>query len=142
MNSRRDKIQMTVRLKPEVYLAAKEAERRIGVPLSVIVAEAAGQSLLPPPAESPDVKIQNMANRLLSRMETLERALGREMLLSRELLAQFARAYFNHTPAIPDSERSAASTSGRVRFVRMVEQVSLNVRQGVSILEESKVSDG
>jgi len=141
VNENRHKVQMTVRLKPEIYLAAKEAERRRGVPVSVIVADAASEVLLPAPEESAETKLQNLSNRLLSRVETLERSLGRELFINKELLGQFIRAYFNHTPSIPDTERTAASLSGRLRFVRLLEQVNVNVRQGVSILNDSEVSD-
>lgn len=134
-----DKVQMTVRLRPDVVRAARETSIRSGVPVSVIVAEAAGRTLLPPPEESAETKVQNVSNRLLSRMETLERTLGRELVMTRELIAQFARAYFNHTPAVPEQERTVASLSGRLRFVRLVEQVNVNTRQGVSILNDTEV---
>jgi len=141
MKSRNEKVQMTVRLRPEVASAAQKASLRNGTPVSVIIAEAAGQTLLPSPEESVETKVQNLSNRLLSRMETLERALGRELFLTRELVAQLARAYFNHTPAIPEQERSAASLSGRLRFVRLVERVNANAGQGVSILNDTEVPD-
>ncbi|MCO6439393.1 MAG: hypothetical protein J5J06_20070 [Phycisphaerae bacterium] len=139
MTGKYEKVQMTVRLRPEVASAARKASLRNGTPVSVIIAEAAGQTLLPPPEESVETKVHNLSNRLLSRMETLERALGRELFLTRELVAQLARAYFNHTPAIPDQERAAASLSGRLRFVRLVEQVNVNAGQGVSILNDTEV---
>lgn len=140
LSTKHDKVQMTVRLHPDVVRAARETSIRSGVPVSVVVAEAACQTLLPPPEESAEIKVRNVSNRLLSRMETLERALGRELVLTRELVAQFARAYFNHTPAVPDPERNAASLSGRLRFVRLVEQVNTNARQGVSILNDTEVT--
>lgn len=141
MSTKPHKIQLTVRLQPEAHRAAKDAQRRSGKPLAVIVADAANKILLPTPDESAEIKIQTLSSRLLSRMETLERTIGRELYLSKELLAQFARSYFNHTPAIPESERNPASTSGRLRFVRLVEQVNVNVRQGVSILNETETPD-
>lgn len=140
--SRNEKVQMTVRLQPAVVSAAKKASARNGTPVSVIIAEAAGYALLPQSEESIETKLDKMSNRLLSRMETLERALGRELLLTRELVAQFARAYFNHTPAIPEQERAAASLSGRLRFVRLVEHVNVNAGQGVSILDDTEVPNG
>lgn len=139
VNANHDKVQMTVRLRPDVVRAARETSIRSGVPVSVIVAEAAGETLLPPPEESAETKVQNVSIRLLSRMETLERALGRELFLTRELLAQFVRAYLNHTPAVPEPERTVASLSGRVRFKRLVEQVNVNAHQGVSILNDTEV---
>ena len=141
MSTKPHKVQLTVRLQPEVHRAAKDAQRRSGIPLAVIVADAATKVLLPSAEESTEIKIQTLSNRLLLRMETLERTIFRELHMTKELLAQFARAYFNHTPAIPESERNAASTSGRVRFVRLVDQVNVNVRQGVSILNETETPD-
>jgi hypothetical protein len=141
MSTKPHKVQLTVRLQSEAYRAAKVAQRRSGMPLAVIVADAATKNLLPSQDESAEIKIQTLSNRLLSRMETLERSIGRELYMTKELLAQFARAYFNHTPAIPESERNPASTSGRLRFVRVVEQVKVNVLQGVSILNETETPD-
>lgn len=141
VSANQDKVQMTVRLRPDVVRAARETSIRSGVPVSVIVAEAAGRTLLPPPEESAEVTVHNLSNRLLSRMETLERALGRELMMTRELIAQFVRAYFNHTPAVPEQERTVASLSGRLRFVRLVEQVNVNTRQGVSILNDTEVTN-
>ncbi len=141
MSTKPNKVQLTVRLQPEAHRAAKEAQRRSGIPLAVIVADAATRVLLPSAEESIEIRMQSLSNRLLSRMEMLERTIGRELYLSKELLAQFARAYFNHTPAIPESERNPASTSGRLRFVRLVDQVNVNVRQGVSILNETESTD-
>lgn len=142
MKNNQQKIQMTVRLSPGVYRAAKEVERRRKIPISVIVADAAAEVLVPPAHESPEVRMQNLSNRMLGRMETLERALGRELYSTKELVAQLTRAFFNHTPAIPDSERASASLSGRIRFVRLVEQVNLNVKDGLSILNDSEVNHG
>lgn len=141
MSTKPHKVQLTVRLQPEAHRAAKEAHRRSGIPLAVIVADAATRVLLHSAEESIEIRMQSLSNRLLSRMEMLERTIGRELYLSKELLAQFARAYFNHTPAIPESERNPASTSGRLRFVRLVDQVNVNVRQGVSILNETESTD-
>lgn len=141
MSTKPHKVQITVRLQAEAHRAAKDAQRRTSIPLAVIVADAATKVLLPSPDESTEVKVQTLSNRLLSRMETLERTIGRELYTTKELLAQFARAYFNHTPAIPESERNPASTSGRLRFGRLVDQVNVNVRQGVSILNETETPD-
>jgi hypothetical protein len=136
-----EKVQMTVRLRPDVYRRAKEHERRTGLPVSVVIANAAAASLLPIGEESAETRIHELAKRLLSRIEKLEGTLGRELFGTRELVAQFIRAYFNHTPALPEPERDAASLDGRLRFSRLVEQVNLNVRAGVSIIDEAKVQD-
>lgn len=140
--SKRDKVQMTVRLKRDVYRRAKDVERRTGVPVSVIIADAAAETLLPPLEETAETKIENLSKRFLSRLEVLERAMGKELFVTKEILAQFARAYFNHTAAIPESERPSASMSGRLRFMRLVEQVKTNANHGLSILDDSETADG
>lgn len=142
MGGKPHKVQMTVRLKPEVYRRAREIERRTGTPVSVVVSDAAEAALVPRSEESAETKLQNLSNRLLSRLQTLERDLGGELMTTNELLAQFVRAYFNHTAEVPDSEREAASTSGRLRFVNLLKRVKVNIRMGVSILNDAEVSDG
>lgn len=136
-----DKVQVTVRVRPEVYQRAKDMARRTRIPVAVIIADAAAETLLPP-LESAETKVETLSKRLLARLEALERALGKEVFIAKEFLAQFARAYFNHTPIIPEPERPAASINGRSRFIRLVEQVKLNANDGTSILDDAEATDG
>ena len=46
------------------------------------------------------------------------------------------RAYFNHTPEVPDHERSAALLSGKARFHRYLDTLARNLRQNKSILSD------
>lgn len=135
------KKQMTVRLRPEVQLAAEEVQRRTNVPLAVIIADAATETLLPSPRETPEKIMQNASLRILSRIEALERALSLELCFHKEFFAQFARLYLNHTPTIPEAERVSASLSGRTRFARLVDQVNRNIRDGLTILTELESND-
>lgn len=139
---RNNKTQMTVRLEADVFRAVKERERRTGMPRSVIVAEAAKQTLVPPPHESPEAKMTKTATRVLTRIEQLERAIGTELWQVKELIALLARAYFNHTPAIPDSQRDAASLSGRARFAHLTELLERNLNDGTSILGKGESNNG
>jgi len=74
------KVQMTVRLEQEVFRAAREAERRTGLPRSVVVAEAAREVLVPPPHESPEARMERLSARVLSRLTALEKKLGTTLL--------------------------------------------------------------
>lgn len=132
---------MTVRLEPEVFRAAREFERRTGTPRSVLVAEAAKQVLLPPPHESPETRMENLSRRVLTRLNGLEHTIGTELQIIKELLALGMRAYFNHTPTIPDSERETASLSGRARFARLVGLLNQNLQDGASILNDTEPHD-
>lgn len=143
MTSRERKLQKTIRFERAVVRAAHERSRRLGLPLSVVLANAAKEALLLPCDGTPDAELKELRRAVLSRMNSIERDLGRELVLIRELLALLARTYLNHTPEIPDSQRESASISGRLRFARLVEHVDRNVEQGVSILENGEVhSDG
>ena len=44
------------------------------------------------------------------------------------------RAYFNHTPEVPEHERSASLLSGKARFHRYLDTLARNLRQNQSIL--------
>jgi len=136
MSRNGQRIQLTVRLDPDVYQAAKEVERRTFAPLSRIIADAARETLLSAQQATISQQLQDLSNRLLQRLTTIERALGSEIVAVKELTALWARSYFNHTPAIPEPERTVASLSGRKRFVQLVEFFNRNLQQGVSILNE------
>ncbi len=138
MSTNQRKIQMTVRLEPAVFRAAQEFERRTGTPRSVLVAEAAKQVFLPPPHESPETRMENLSKRVLTRLNALERTLGTELQTIKELLGLGLRAYFNHTPAIPESERDAASLSGRARFARLIDLLNQNLHDGATILNDTE----
>lgn len=141
MKTNQRKVQMTVRLEPDVFTAAKEIERRTRTPRSVVIANAAKEVLLPRPHESPEQIMNKLSTGLLTRMGALERAFGKELHVLKELIALAARAYFNHTPAVPESQRDAASLSGRARFTRLIEQLDENVKSGASIFNETEVHD-
>lgn len=130
------KIQMTVRVTPDVWKAAKAVERRTQTPVSVVVADAARRTLMPEPEGSPVELIEESSKRVLQRLDAFENLIGSELLVLKELIGLLSRAYFNHTPAIPESERNAASLSGRARFFRMMKHLSANLADGASIFDE------
>ena len=130
---KKHKIQVTIRMDAETYRAAKLAERRTGLPLSVVIVDAARETLIPA-AASTEALIRDKSVRILGRLESMERALGQELAVISELLGLCARIYLNHTPEIPEPERDAASLSGRARFARLVRQLKRNLHDGASIL--------
>jgi len=138
MNRNGHKIQLTVRLDPATHAAARALERKTRRPLSVIVAEAARDTLIPEERASLFDQLESVSNRLLQRTSTLERSIGRELTTIKELIAVGSRVYLNHVPEVPESERETASLSGRARFAKLVASVKRNLDHGVSILDETE----
>lgn len=136
-----NKIQMTVRLEPEVHRAAIIRANRSGMPVSVVVADAAKTTLLPK-TNSNQMTLEQSTDRILRRLGKIDTLWQEEQHTLRELMAIFVRSYLNHTPEVPEGERQAASMSGRNRFNRFVERLERNLRDGVSVLDvDDKVPD-
>ena len=128
------KVQMTVRFKPSVYKAVANRARQTGKSQSVVIAELVEDILLQPFYQTPETLIERSSVNVLSRIEAMERLTMGEMLLIKEILALFVRAYFNRTPAIPESERDAAALAGRASFARLLDLALRNTHDGISIL--------
>ncbi len=141
MTNKERKLQKTIRFERDVVRAATERSRRIGLPYSVVLANAAREALLAPCDGSSEAEFKELRKSVLSRLNTIEQALGRELVTIRELLALLARTYLNHTPDVSETEREAASMSGRLRFARLIELLQRNVGDGVSILDEPEPQD-
>lgn len=97
--------------------------------------------MLGPSDGSSEAEFKELRKSVLSRLNTIEHALGRELVTIRELIALLARTYLNHTPEVTESERDAASLSGQLRFARLVELLRRNVKDGISILNEAEPQD-
>ena len=129
-----NKIQMTVRLEPEVHRAVLARANRSGIPPAVVVADAAKQKLLPKSSDD-ELTLERATDRLLRRIGKIDSAWQEEYHTLRELIAIFIRMYLNHTPAVPESERRDASMSGRARFNRIVDLLERNLKDGISVLD-------
>ena len=134
MNGRR--IQLTVRLEPEVYRAAKERATRSGVSLSAAVAEAAKESLLSTYRGQREAEILKAVDRNFHKVGRLEQRLWLEIRLLKEMVGLGMRSFFNHTPAVPESEKAAALLSGKARFHRYLDLLAENLRGGESVLHD------
>jgi cbb3-type cytochrome oxidase cytochrome c subunit len=141
MTARQRKLQKTIRFEREVVRAAAERSRRIGLPYSVVLANAAKQALLAPADASSDIELKQVRADVLSRLNALEKTMGRNLVMVREMLALLARTYLNHTAEVTESQRDAASLSGRRRFARLVDHLQRNVEDGISILDDLDAHD-
>ena len=129
-----NKIQMTVRLEPEVHRAAIAHANRSGIPVSVVVADAAKRTLLPK-TDGDQMTLEQSTDRILRRLGKIDALWQEEHHTLRELMAIFVRTYLNHTPEVPESERQVASMSGRNRFNQFVERLEQNLKEGISVID-------
>ena len=134
MNGRR--VQLTVRLEPEVFRAAKERATRSGVSLSAAVAEAAKESLLSTYRGQREAEILRAVDRNFHKVARLERRLWLEVRVLKEMVGLGMRSFFNHTPAVPETEKAAALLSGKARFHRYLDLLAENLRGGESIMND------
>ncbi len=139
MTHRQRKLQKTVRFETDVVRAAEQRSRRIGLPCAVVLANAARESLLSHSDTSVQSEMQEFRKLVLSRLNTHEQVLGRDIALICELLALSVRTYLNHTPELVPGDRDAASMSGRLRFKRLIALARRNLHDGVSILDDAEI---
>ncbi len=128
------KIQQTIRLAPEVLAAAKAVARRTNTPLAVVLADAVRRTLAAEDSVADQLQSAHLA--VLNRVASAERKVVAEIAFLEEALGLFVRTFLNHTPAVPESERAAASLSGQVRFLKFLELLHRNLKQGITILED------
>ena len=129
-----DKIKLSIRLMRSAYDAAKSQAATTGSAISVIVAEAATQTLLATYRSDREAEILKAVERVFFKLQKLEKRQNLDLLILKEMMGLSVRAYFNHTPEVPDHERSAALLSGKARFHRYLDTLARNLRQNKSIL--------
>lgn len=135
---RKHKEPVTVHVSPDTRKRLKQVQRMTGEPVSVIADAILREGLMTAPFETATAKAEVVQQRMLDRVNALERLLLTELLLMRESVGIFMRVYLNHTPAVPESERATASLSGQVRMAIAKQQIHRNVKMGVSILEQDE----
>jgi hypothetical protein len=131
-----DKIKLSIRLIRSAYDAAKSQASTTGLAISVIVAEAATQTLLATYRSDREAEILQAVERVFFKLQKLEKRQNLDLLILKEMVGLGIRAYFNHTPEVPDHERSAALLSGKARFHRYLDTLARNLRQNKSILSD------
>ena len=131
-----DKIKLSIRLIRSAYDAAKSQASTTGSAISVIVAEAATQTLLATYRSDREAEILQAVERVFFKLQKLEKRQNLDLLILKEMVGLGIRAYFNHTPEVPDHERSAALLSGKARFHRYLDTLARNLRQNKSILSD------
>ena len=129
-----DKIKLSIRLMRSAYDAAKSRAATTGSAISVIVAEAATQTLLATYRSDREAEILKAVERVFFKLQKLEKRQNLDLLILKEMVGLSIRAYFNHTPEVPDHERSASLLSGKARFHRYLDTLARNLRQNKSIL--------
>lgn len=130
------KEQLTVRLEPEVLRAAKEQARRLQISVSAVVADAATEALVGAHQDRPEAKMLTLLERLSNQLYKLTRHQHADLAIQKEMLGLFVRAYFNHTPPIPESALEPSLLSGKARYERLLDALAKNLRRGSSTLGE------
>ncbi len=116
------------------YDTAKSQASTTGSAISVIVAEAATQTLLATYRSDREAEIFQAVERVFFKLQKLEKRQNLDLLILKEMVGLGIRAYFNHTPEVPEHERSASLLSGKARFHRYLDTLARNLRQNKSIL--------
>lgn len=135
------RVQLTVRLEPQVMQAAKQRSGEMKVSLSATVAEAAKESLLSSYRSEREQEILKAVDRNFHALRRLERQLRLEIAVLKEMIGVGMRSFFNHTTPIPEATKNAALRSGKERFHRYLDLLAANLRSGESILKDLPLPD-
>lgn len=139
MSTRPNKVQMSVRLEPAVRAAALAVANRTGQPLAVVVADAAKRTLIKRDDAQLASGMEQVAKQLTTQINQSRDQTLDELHILKEMLGLMIRTYLNHTAPVPESERDAASRSGRARFVRLLQRLESNLGRGGSVFDELTV---
>ena len=131
-----NRVQVTVRVEPQVLQAAKQRASEMKVSLSAALAEAAKESLLSSYRSEREQEILKAADRNFHALRRLEQQVRLDIQVLKEMVGLGMRSFFNHTTAIPDTLKTAALLSGKQRFHRFLDLLARNLRTGESILSD------
>ena len=131
-----EKIKFSISLSRPAYDAAKAQAAELGKAFTCVVADAATQTLLATYRSDREEEILKAVERVFFKLQKLEKRQNLDLLILKEMVGLSIRAYFNHTPEVPDHERSAALLSGKARFHRYLDTLARNLRQNKSILSD------
>ncbi len=131
-----EKIKFSISLSRPAYDAAKAQAAELGKAFTWVVADAATQTLLATYRSDREAELLKAVERVFFKLQKLEKRQNLDLLILKEMVGLSIRAYFNHTPEVPDHERSASLLSGKARFHRYLDTLARNLRQNKSILGE------
>jgi hypothetical protein len=135
------RVQLTVRLEPQVMQAAEQRSSDMKVSLSAAVAEAAKESLLSSYRSEREQEILKAVDRNFHALRRFERQFRLEIQVLKEMIGVGMRSFFNHTTPIPEATKNAAIRSGKERLHRYLDMVAANLRSGESILKDLPLPD-
>jgi hypothetical protein len=139
MSERR--IQLTVRVEAAVLKAAKERAGHMNTSVSAAIAEAAKESLLSSYRSERETEILKAVERNFHAVRRLDQQVNFELRVLKEMLGLGMRSFFNHTPAVPEPEKSAALLSGKIRFNKYLDLLARNLHGGDSVLRDVPALD-
>lgn len=131
-----EKIKFSISLGRPAYDAAKSLAAASGKAFTLVVADAATQTLLATYRSDREAEILRAVERVFFKLQKLEKHQHLDLLILKEMVGLGIRAYFNHTPEVLDSQRSAALLSGKARYHHYLDTLARNLRQNKSILGE------
>lgn len=111
---------INLRLSPDMHARLKQLASPRGVTISQIVEEALEGFLDPFGAP-------RHASGVYARLERMERQFGefeKDLAVTSETIALFARYWLTATPPLPEIDRDAAHALGQKRFERFMSQVA------------------
>jgi hypothetical protein len=136
------KVKFTVWLDPAVLQAAKSRAGHTGASVSEVLADAARDALLGQRGDGGAGDIVKAVDRVFYQVQRAERRRAFDQDLLKEMLGLAVLSFFNHTPAVPESEKRAALVSGKTRFGRFLDTLANNLRAGRSVLRDLPGADG
>lgn len=135
------KVKFTVWLDPAVLQAAKSRAGHTGASVSEVLAGAARDALLGRRGDGGIGDVIKAVDRVFYQVQRAERRRAFDQDLLKEMLGLAVLSFFNHTPAVPESEKRAALVSGKTRFGRFLDTLANNLRGGRSILHDLPAGD-
>lgn len=134
--SKGNKVPISGRIEPELLAALDRFCQTHHQTRSDVLARGLRWIVTPEFQEERERVVAETLDRIFLRLARHDQRVQRELHILSEMLALFVRAYYNHTPRVPDPAREEFRASGKERFEAFMEALAEHVGPGKSMLEQ------
>jgi len=135
--SRVVKEKISGRVDPDLLAAVDRYCQASGQTRSDVLAQGLRWVVTPEHQEERERVVAETLDRIAWQLTRLDRHARRELNVLEEMLGLFVRAYYNHTPRIPDPSLMEFRAAGKERFDAFMQILAENVGPGQSMLEQA-----
>ena len=129
------KVRFTIWLEDGVLDIAKAKAGTEGISVSEMLARAATESLVRNRKDA-EAEITRAVERVYHLLQKSDRKRGFESQVLKEMIGLAILSFFNHTPAVAESQKKAALIDGKARFQKFMDTLTANLMNAHSVVRQ------